>query len=879
MYRIMIAAHLIGLAVCIYMLYILLSRKGRQINAFIIMAIMLNCFLLIGYSYELLATSVEEMLIAIQLGYIGKCFIGASFLTGIGRYYNWQYKKHTMPFVWGMSMIGAVVILTAKYHKFYYTSIELVWHNGHAFCKLGKAPFYYIFLGYILGLFIYFTYRCILYRRIVRAQTEKRVLGIVIAGSVAAIIGVTGSILFSDYYDFSPLIFGVYSMVFLYCMQKYSLFDTVDTAIYQVAAENSQAILVIGENDNLIYANKTAHRLFDWITDKETDSGTITESIRKNFLSGQSECRMGDRDYQITVSEVTDGLSVLGRTITLADITQMKRHTLELEMLSQKANEANRVKTSFLARMSHEIRTPINTILGMNEMILRESRSKEIIGYAENIKDSGRILLNIINDILDFSKIESGKMEIICNHYKTAEIIHDVVNMIEVEVEQKNLTFCLEAAEDIPSVMYGDSVRIQQVILNLLTNAVKYTHEGTVTFRIGGAYTGTDRYTLHVEVEDTGIGIKEEDIQNIFDFFHRIEAEKNRNIEGTGLGLNIAQHALQMMGSRIQIESRYGKGSKFYFDLEQTVVDRKPVGNLHRKIKESRLGGWSLGVSFVAPRARVLVVDDNRMNLEVFKGLLKDTQMQIDTADDGKTALERLCAESYDMVFMDHMMPEMDGLETYEKLKDMWKNCPEEVKTPETTPVIVLTANAIAGVREMYLEKGFRDYMSKPVDYASLEQMIVRYLPGQKVRHPEERTGTEGLSQLSGQIHPQNMDEKFKMLEEYGIDLEEGLHHMRGNLDTYEEILHIYFRELPDRLARLSCYRKQNDMKNYCVDVHSLKSTSKSVGALAIAQLAKLHEEESRRGNSAYIEEHFDELCLECEKLLQAGMRFKDMEK
>lgn len=875
----MIAAHSIGLIVCIYMLYILLSKKGRQINSFIIMAIILNCFLLIGYSFELLATSPEEMLISIQLGYIGKCFIGASLLTGIGRYYNWKYKKYTMLFVWGMGMLGFVIILTARFHNFYYTSVELVWHKGHAFCKLGKAPFYYIFMCYILGLFLYFILRCVLYRRIIKSRTERRVMGILIVGSVIAIIGVTGSLCFSDYYDFCPLIFAIYSTIFLYCVIKYSLFDTVDAAVYQMAAENSQAILVTGENGNLIYANEAAHQIFEWITDKGMEAEEVAEGIRKNFLSGQSECNLSGRDYQIAVSEVTDGLNVQGYTITLVDITQMKNHASELENLSRKANEANRAKNHFLARMSHEIRTPINTILGMNEMILRESRSKEILEYAENIKEAGRGLLIIINDILDFSKIESGKMEVISAHYETAVVINDISNMIEVKAEEKGLQFCLQVDKNIPSVLYGDDVRIRQIILNLLTNAVKYTHEGKVILRIGGCYRGEDRYVLHVEVEDTGIGIYEEDKQKLFDSFQRLDEGRNRSIEGTGLGLPIVQQLLSMMGSGIQIESEYGKGSRFYFDLEQRVTNTEPVGNLQKSFEKKRKNSLISRVSFAAPEARVLVVDDSRMNLEVFRGLLKDTHMEIDTAESGKEALDKICTRKYDLIFMDHMMPEMDGLETYEILKDLWKNSPEKVKTQKDIPIIVLTANAIAGAREAYLEKGFTDYMSKPIEYRALEQMILSYLPAKMIRYIETTPVEQNQPELTGDYKPLEVEEKFRNLEEYGIDLQQGYRYMRGNWETYEEILSIYFRELPDKLARLSCYQKQNDMKNYCIDVHTLKSTSKSVGAVALAELARKHEEASRQGNSDYVWKHFKELCMECERLLEAGVRFKDVKK
>ncbi|MGN1176878.1 MAG: ATP-binding protein, partial [Roseburia sp.] len=371
----------------------------------------------------------------------------------------------------------------------------------------------------------------------------------------------------------------------------------------------------------------------------------------------------------------------------------------ELQEAADKAISAGKAKNDFLANMSHEIRTPINAVLGMNEMIMRESDEENIVEYAANIQSSGRTLLSIINDILDFSKIESGKMEIVPVSYDVSSLVYDLVNMVRIRAEKKNLRFIHEIDESIPSVLYGDDVRIRQVITNILTNAVKYTPEGYVRLRMKVLHTEGDILKLEVSVTDTGIGIKEEDMDKLFVSFQRLDQEKNRSIEGTGLGMSIVQRLLDMMGSELNVSSVYGSGSTFSFELEQRIVKAEPIGDFEQRFRMAATEHTSDGVVRIAPGARVLVVDDNDTNLLVAKSLLKRTKVKLHTATSGAKCLELLRSNSYDIVFLDHMMPEMDGIETLTKIK-------EENLAPNTC-FIALTANAIHGARQSYLDAGF----------------------------------------------------------------------------------------------------------------------------------------------------------------------------
>ena len=384
---------------------------------------------------------------------------------------------------------------------------------------------------------------------------------------------------------------------------------------------------------------------------------------------------------------------------------------------------ANEAKARFLANMSHEIITPINSIIGMNEMILRENKDDTIEEYAKNISSSSKMLLGLVNDLLDFSKTESGQMKIVEKSYDTAAMLSDEIKFLQERAEKKNLSVNLDIDETLPNELYGDELRIRQVITNLLTNAVKYTQEGSITLQVKYKMIDDSKLQLLIIVKDTGIGIRQEDMSKLFESFTRLDEKKNRNIEGTGLGLNIAKQLITLMKGTIRVESEYGKGSSFYVEIPQAVVNAEAIGDFENSSKKALHEEKAEGKCFTAPKAKVLVVDDNEMNLEVVKGLLKRTKIQVDTVESGCECLEKTREKQYDLIFMDHMMPEMDGIETLQLLQ-------KETDNPNCkTNVIVLTANAISGCRQMYMEQGFVDYLSKPIEAWMLEDILKKHLP------------------------------------------------------------------------------------------------------------------------------------------------------
>ena len=447
---------------------------------------------------------------------------------------------------------------------------------------------------------------------------------------------------------------------------------------------------------------------------------------------------------ELTVSRSIDwlllGIVSVGLMVLLHfNIFILLNFNRKLSVAAQAANQANEAKSLFLSTMSHDIRTPMNAIIGMNEMILRKSSDDETLMYSESIRTAGNTLLGIINDILDFSKIEAGKMEIIDVDYNFVSLLNDLVNMVQRRAEEKGLSFELDVDRNIPGIMHGDEIRIKQVITNILSNAVKYTKEGGIVFSVSGqkCEDNEDYVILHVSVKDTGIGIKKEDLDRLFVAFERIEETRNRNIEGTGLGMAIAQSFLEMMDSKLQVESEYGKGSVFSFDLKQKVVKWEPIGDFDTAFKRFLSERKKYRVQFVAPKAKILVVDDTEVNLKVFCSLLSETRMQIETADGGDACIALFKRIRYDVIFLDHMMPDKDGIETLKEMKAL-------SDTPnKDTPVICLTANAVSGMREMYINAGFDDYLTKPIDTGRLESMLLRYLPPELVEKPADTSGDD----------------------------------------------------------------------------------------------------------------------------------------
>ncbi|WP_294428313.1 ATP-binding protein [uncultured Treponema sp.] len=568
------------------------------------------------------------------------------------------------------------------------------------------------------------------------------------------------------------------------------------------------------------------------------DLNTINERMKQKITIAQEFLGVGgkwcrgrfiamDKDSYGNLRHVLWAVEYIDEEKKAREQLQKERDKLQIE--AEKNFAASQAKSTFLANMSHEIRTPINAVLGMDEMILRECKDTGILEYASNIKTAGTNLLSIVNDILDFSKIEAGKMEILPESYETSTVVGDLLNMISERAEKKGLKLILKADSNLPKTLFGDSIRIKQCILNLLTNAVKYTKEGSVTFTIDYEKLDEKRILLKVSVEDTGSGIKPEDMEKLFTPFERIEEGRNRTIEGTGLGMSIVMRTLSMMDSKLEVQSEYGKGSVFSFKLEQIVVDWEKVGDIRESYKNSTSRFVAYSEKFHAPKAKLLFVDDTEMNLEVIKGLLKNTKITIHTALSGKEALEMVQKESYDILFIDHRMPEMDGIETFHAMQKMESNL------SAGKPCIVLTANALSGVKKMYLDEGFTDYLSKPVNPEKLEDMIRLYLPPEYIEIVSEDDSSNAEVGSGSNDAENQFVQKYRTIEE--IDVETALANC-GSAEVLESTVQRYHACIDEKANELQKFYEEGDWKNYCIKVHALKSTSRLIGAMELSKMA-----------------------------------------
>lgn len=566
-----------------------------------------------------------------------------------------------------------------------------------------------------------------------------------------------------------------------------------------------------------------------------------------------------DTDRYYVVQEVVISLGIIFMSLIVAEIvnsliTEQNYRLLDAlrkeKRSQQEAEAANMAKSSFLANMSHEIRTPINAILGMNEMILREEKDPAIRGYAGNIQASGNSLLSIVSDVLDISKIESGKLEIIPVDYEVNSLISDCCNLAAGRAKAKELELLVECADNVPMKLCGDETHIRQIIVNLLTNAVKYTEKGTVKLIVSGRFTDGG-FVLKVDVSDTGIGIAEENLPQLFTQFQRFDLQRNRNIEGTGLGLSIVKRLCDLMSGTITARSVLGSGSTFTVELPQKVVDSTPCGGVN--LNYSAGAEHEYHHSFEAPEAKILAVDDLPVNLLVIANLLKETRIKIDTAGSGRECLDKCSQQKYDLILMDHMMPEMDGVLTFEKLHG-------DKSSPNfETPVIMLTANALAGMREQYMDVGFADYVSKPVRGAKLEEAIRRNLPESLIKPaspeiPAEAVSTEpsGFADICGAVPELNVNA--------------ALQYCCGSAELLNDLLHDFTEN--DHFSDLKAAFEEKRWEDYRRHAHSLKSTSLMIGLTGLSERARASELALKGGCTEFAELNHDSLIEEYSALL-----------
>ncbi len=532
---------------------------------------------------------------------------------------------------------------------------------------------------------------------------------------------------------------------------------------------------------------------------------------------------------------------------------------IESEREKQRTLLSQATQVGFLAHMSHEIRTPLNTVIGMNDMILREDINEVVRRYASNVKTAGKTLEALISDVLDFSKIQRGGFDIESAPYYLASLVNDSIHLLRASVENKQIEVKYNIDEAMPSIVNGDEIRIKRILNVLMENAVKYTDEGSITLSIQGDVSDDGRFILKMSVADTGKGIRKEDLDSIFDNFVSLGNGKGKKAEGIGLGLGIVKRFVEQMGGEIKVNSIYGKGSLFSVRISQEIVNSEPVGDIQNAYTRECAADSMVMERLYAPEAAVLVVDDNEMNLQVVKGILKRSDIALDLVSGGRECLAICREKKYDIILMDHMMPEPDGIETLHLIRDDIHGLNRE------TEVIVLTANAVSGIREKYIKEGFSDYLSKPVEAAKLERMLAAYLKEKASFKIEEKKQTSASAPIFFEAPSMKSEEQKKACH---IDRQVGLNYCTDDEEMYEDVLNTYYEQGDTYVSGLLEDLKNEDWKSYSVKAHALKSSSLTIGARDFSELAKKHEFAGKEENADFIKNGCEEFIAAYREVL-----------
>ena len=842
--------HIFGVLVAFDLLVIVFRKEDTNYKGELILTIACCLVTLVAKSIYIVGGQKETMVVIGKMEYLGKCFGNFCALMFMIRWKNIKIPQWMIHLLLVVNMGFYVMIATVDYHHLYYKDYWLAPSkanlNGYTL-EISPAPMYYVYMAFLLAEIMTTIGIIISSYCSQRSMPNKgKIHFLMIAAMLSPMLLLSLRILKILKGD-DPTPLGILlSCIFMsIAVVKYGLFDPVKNAKNYIIDNLKEAVIVTDADHRFLFLNSMADKI---ITSINKEQGYCTDDKIYTFIQGSQDFfDWKDRHYQVEETVLKDNELIQGYMMTIVDVTKIIEQNRLMKRLVLQTEDANRAKTNFVSNMSHEIRTPMNSIVGITEILLRSQHSPKEQEYLLNIQSSGRVLLTIINDVLDCSKMEAGKMQLFDEPYDTCSLFHDLRISMENRIGHSGLELIYDIDQDIPCKLKGDMGRIRQVIINLVNNAIKYTEKGSVRFSVHVRQKNTDKVMLYYEVADTGIGIRKEDQKILFDAFQRVEMDRNRYVEGTGLGLTISQNLVNMMGGVIEVESEYGKGSRFFFTIEQTIIDPTPVSAVNYNGQKDNVTEKEAECLFIAPEAHILLVDDNELNLVVAKELLKPLRMQIDTAENGLQAVKMVRDGQYDLVLMDHMMPVMDGIEAAKAIRAL----PEDKY--QKLPIIALTANAMVDARKEFLNAGMNGFVAKPIDFTRICNQLKLWLPKDLVRDvPKEEAKKLLADDLSDcEIQPEDP--------QMGFSFEEGVNHC-GSKAALMKTIRIFYRTIDSKADKIEQCLKEGLISDYVVEVHALKSSALLIGAVPLSEAAKELEGYGKQGKTELLEEKTPDL-------------------
>ena len=872
---------ILGIGIIIFALLLLLrgdgSREQKLMQFFLIGALVQNA----GYLLELTAPTLEAAIVSVKVQYLGSLAIPISYCYFL---FSYCYEKTPVKILGFLKFADLVIlglVFTCDLHNFYYRDIKwLTDGSGHGYLSLTYGPGYWIFMlcGTVVpyALSLYALIRVCVKRPAYAADRKcKLILGLSFL-PVGALCSY--SMKLTSVYDLTPVVLGMVlsGVVILIWIGK--VYDFGSLAFGILLNSMSDGVIALDEQRQIANYNPAAAGVFTDLSSHMIGKHIeALEGFPKNMLQEdvKEDFCLNGCFYEGHVEPILDKYGKnKGYVVLIFDVTETRNYIEEIKQVREQAEQANLAKSAFLANMSHEIRTPMNAIVGLSDIIMEESKGRKVYEYACDIKSASRNLLALINDILDLSKVEAGRMELVQAEYHVKALVDEVVNMMDIVASQRGLTMKKHFDMSIPCRYLGDEGRVKQILINILNNALKFTKEGYVRISVTGVQGDTeDTEHLFFRIEDTGCGIREEDLEKIFENFQQVDSGRNRTVEGTGLGLSITKHLVELMQGTIKVESVYGTGTTFIVEIPQRIMDCRPLS----EVPEAEVRREEQMEPFIVKDCRALVVDDNAVNRKIAKVFLQSYGMDITEADSGEEAIELVRKTCYDMIFMDHMMPEMDGIEAVRIIRS---ECGENGSAPV---IIALTANAMEGVRENFLKNGFQDFVTKPLDRRLLHESLIRWIPEKKrmaggsltdMRRADNDGDTEFKDIHFKEIHFKEVH--FKEIHIKGIDMDEVLRHYSGSAAEYLELLDLYCLDGKRKLMILRKLWEERDYKTYGIEVHGLKSASANVGAMGVSNSAREQEMAVDRGDESFVDQHISQLLAEYEEQIGHIARYLD---